>query len=87
MFRPMASGKPGGASRVMTELNDVFDELDVLLKNNELGEELAANGVNISLALTAIAGLRAYLRGDKLAAIDDLGTAVEEIAARASISE
>jgi hypothetical protein len=87
MFRPMASGKPGGASRVMTELNDVFDELDVLLKNNELGEELAANGVNIALALTAIAGLRAYLRGDKLAAIDDLGTAVEEIAARASISE
>jgi hypothetical protein len=87
MISTMASGKPGGASRVMTELNDVFDELDVLLKNNELGEELAANGVNISLALTAIAGLRAYLRGDKLAAIDDLGTAVEEIAARASISE
>ena len=34
------------------ELDDVFDELDVLLKNADVGSELAGRGVNISLALT-----------------------------------
>ena len=74
-------------SREMRELMDVMDDLDTLLKNNEVGSELAGRGVNISLAMTAAAGLRAYLRGDKVAALDDLGTAVEEIAARASVPE
>ncbi len=71
----------------MRELADVFEDLEALLKNNEVGAELTEGGVNISLALTAVAGLRAYLRGDKVAALEDLGTAVEEIAARASIKE
>ena len=74
-------------SRAMRELMDVLDDLDTLLKNNEVGAELSGRGVNISLAMTAAAGLRAYLRGDKVAALDDLGTAVEEIAARASTPE
>ncbi len=74
-------------SREMRELMDVMDDLDTLLKNNEVGAELSGRGVNISLAMTAAAGLRAYLRGDKVAALDDLGTAVEEIAARASVPE
>ena len=71
----------------MKELDEVLDDLDVLLKNNEVGAELSALGVNVSLALTAAAGLRAYLHGDKHGAIEDLGTAVEEIAARASVKD
>ena len=71
----------------MRELDDAFDELDTLLKNLDVGAELSERGVNISLALTALAGLRSYLAGDKLRAIDDLGTAVEEIAARVSVPE
>ncbi len=67
---------------VLRELEDVLDELDTLLKSNALGDALSERGVNISLALTAAAGLRAYLRGDKANAIADLGTAAEEIAAR-----
>ncbi len=66
---------------------DVLDDLDTLLKNNEVGSELSGRGINISLAMTAASGLRAYLRGDKVTALDDLGTAVEEIAARASTPE
>jgi hypothetical protein len=76
-----------GEPRVLRELAEVFDDLETLLKTNDAGAELADRGVNIALALTAVAGLRAYLRGDKVAALEDLGTAVEEIAARASIRE
>jgi hypothetical protein len=74
-------------SRAMREIDEVMDDLDTLLKNAEVGAELAKRGVNIALALTAAAGLRAYLQGDKASAIEDLGTAVEEIAARASVQE
>lgn len=66
----------------MRELLEVFDDLETLLKNNDVGAELSARGVNTSLALTAAAGLRAYLQGDRAAALEDLGTAVEEIATR-----
>jgi hypothetical protein len=71
----------------MRELNEVMDDLETLLKNNDAGAELAHRGVNIALALTAVAGLRAYLKGEKIAALEDLGTVVEEIAARASVQE
>jgi predicted naringenin-chalcone synthase len=64
------------------ELEDVFEELDTLLKNPEVGAELADRGVNISLAMTLADGLRAYLRGDKEKALLELGTATDEIAAR-----
>jgi hypothetical protein len=64
------------------ELDDVFDELDVLLKNPDVGAELAAVGVNISLAMTLADGLRAYVHGDKKRALLELGTATDEIAAR-----
>jgi hypothetical protein len=64
------------------EIDDVFDELDVLLKNADVGAELAARGINVSLALTLIEGVRAYFRGDKEQAILELGTATDEIAAR-----
>jgi hypothetical protein len=64
------------------EIDDVFDELDVLLKNADVGAELAERGINVSLALTLIEGVRAYFRGDKEQAILELGTATDEIAAR-----
>jgi len=64
------------------ELDDVFDELDTLLKNPEVGAQLADKGVNVSLAMTLAEGLRAYLRGDKEKALLELGTATDEIAAR-----
>lgn len=83
----MSSDEKSALSRALRELDDVFDDLDALLKNMELGQELAERGVNVALALTAAAGLRAYLKGDKASAIEDLGTAVEEIAARASVRE
>lgn len=82
----MSDTKPD-AAMALREIDDVLNDLDALLKNNDVGAELALRGINISLALTAAAGLRAYLHGDKAAAIEDLGTAVEEIAARASIHE
>jgi hypothetical protein len=71
----------------LKEIDDVLDDLDALLKNPDVGAALADKGVNISLAMTAAYGLRAYLRGDKATAIEDLGTAAEEIAARAGIKE
>jgi hypothetical protein len=67
---------------VLRELDEILDELDALLKSNALGDALSDRGVNISLALTAAPGLRAYLHGDKANAIADLSTAAEEIAAR-----
>ena len=69
-------------TRAMQEIEDVFDDLDTLLKNNDVGAELAERGVNISLALTAAAGLLAYLKGKKLQALEDFQTVAEEIAAR-----
>jgi hypothetical protein len=64
------------------ELDDVFDELDTLLKNPDVGAELTAAGVNTSLAMTLADGLRAYVHGDKAKAILELQTATDEIAAR-----
>lgn len=71
-----------GESVAMRELREVFEDLDTLLKNPEVGGELAARGVNVSLAMVAADGLRAYLEGDRERAAEDFGTAAEEIAAR-----
>jgi hypothetical protein len=68
------------------ELDDVLDDLEMLLKNTDVGAELADRGVNVSLALTLAEGVRAYLHGDKDAALLELGTALEEIAARRALS-
>jgi hypothetical protein len=68
-----------GAER---ELDDLMDELDSLLKNPDLGVVLTARGINTSLALLVAEALRAYLRGDKKEAAEDLSTAAEEISAR-----
>ncbi len=74
---PPASGRGFGG-----ELDDLFDELDQLLKNPDVGGELADRGVNVSLAMSLADGLRAYLHGDKEKALLELGTATDEIAAR-----
>jgi len=64
------------------ELDAVLDDLEALLKNGEVIGSLTARGINGSLALTAAAGLRAYLKGNKREAADDLLTAAEEIKSR-----
>ena len=69
-------------SAALRELEDVFEELDTLLKNPDVGAELAERGVNVSLAMTLADGVRAYLNGDKEKALLELGTATDEIAAR-----
>lgn len=71
----------------LKELDEVLDDLDALLKNADVADALSSRGVNISLALTAAYGLRAYLHGDKVTAIEDLSTAAEEIASRAGSSK
>jgi hypothetical protein len=65
-----------------TELAHVLGELERLLKSPSVAETLAAQAVNVSLALVALDGLRAYLDGKHGLAAEELGTAAEEIAAR-----
>jgi hypothetical protein len=67
---------------LLSELEDVFDELNTLLKNPDAGALLAERGVNVSLALTLADGLHAYLQGDKDKTLLELGTALDEIASR-----
>lgn len=72
--------------RAARELDDALDDLDTLLKNNDVGALLHDRRVNVALALTVVAGLRAYLAGDRVAALEDLSTVVEEIASRGAAS-
>jgi hypothetical protein len=74
-------------SKPVDEIDDVFEELETLLKNPDVGAELAERGVNISLAMTLADGVRAYLHGDKEKALLELGTATDEIAARMARSK
>lgn len=64
------------------ELAAVVDDLEALLKNGEVIGSLTSRGINASLALLAVSGLRAYLAGHKAEAAEDLGTAAEEIRGR-----
>jgi CHASE3 domain sensor protein len=73
-------------NRALKEIDELFDELDTLLKNPDVGATLADAGVNISLAIVAADGLRAYLHGDKAKAAEELETAVEEIKSRLEAS-
>lgn len=68
------------------EVSNVLDELEDLLKNGDVIESLSNKGINASLALVAIDGLRAYLDGRKAEAADDLGTVAEEIRARIELT-
>lgn len=68
------------------EVSSVLDELEDLLKNGDVIQALSNKGVNASLALVAIDGLRAYLEGRKAEAADDLGTVAEEIRGRLELT-
>ena len=70
------------ADLALKELDDVLEDLVVLLKNSEVGAELTARGINVSLAIVAAEGVAAYVHGEKERAADDLGTVAEEIATR-----
>ena len=67
------------------EIAAVLDDLEALLKNGDVIGALTGRGVNASLALLALDGLRGYLAGDKAAAADDLATVAEEIRGRLGV--
>jgi len=69
------------------ELAHALDDLEDLLKNGDVIESLSNKGINASLALVAIDGLRAYLDGRKAEAADDLGTVAEEIRGRLELTQ
>ena len=74
---------PGDAvAMIDREVDGLFDELDDLLKNADVAVVLSERRVNSSIALLVADGLRAYLKGEKAQAIEDLSTAVEEITQR-----
>lgn len=75
------------AARGLREIDEVLEDLAALLKNSDVVGALTERGVNASLALTVAYGLEAYLHGDKVIAIEELGTALEEISRRASVKE
>lgn len=70
-------------SSPLDEIDDVFEELETLLKNPEVGAALSEKGVNTSLAMLAMDGLAAYLRGDKAKAVEEMSHFAEEVEARA----
>jgi hypothetical protein len=69
-----------------TRIDAALSEIERLLKAADLGASFGDRGVNTSLALVAVQGLRAYLRGNKAQALEDLGTVVEELEARLEAS-
>lgn len=70
----------------LDEIDDVFSDLETLLKNPDVVAALAEKGVNSSLAMLAMDGLHAYLKGDRAKALEDLSHFAEEVEARAKTS-
>lgn len=69
------------------ELSRLLDELEIELKRGGVVAALTGRGVNASLALVALHGLRAYVIEDKKAqAAEDFATVSEEIFARLAAS-
>lgn len=66
----------------MKELREVFEDLDTLLKNPEVGAVLTTRGINVSLAIVAAEALLAYVEGDRERAAEDFDTVAEEIKTR-----
>ncbi len=81
----MASGEAPGVDPAR-EFDEVFDDLEQLLKNGDVIAALSARAINASLALAAVQGLRAYVAGKKGQAADDLAMVAEEIRARLAAS-
>lgn len=69
-------------SLAMKELREVFEDLDTLLKNPEVGAVLTTRGINVSLAIVAAEALLAYVEGDRERAAEDFDTVAEEISTR-----
>lgn len=63
-------------------LNQLFQEIEALLKEPRIGMELGRGGVNTSIALLAVQGVSAYVAGNTQQASEDLSTAAEEIRSR-----
>jgi hypothetical protein len=63
-------------------LDALLGDLENLLKTPSVGLSLGSRGVNTSIVLVAVQGLRAYIRGNKAQAADDLATAADELGAR-----
>lgn len=63
-------------------LGRLLGEVEQLLKHPSVAVELGRAGVNASIALLAVQGVAAYVQGNEVSALDDLGTAVDEIRAR-----
>jgi hypothetical protein len=65
----------------------LFGELEWLLKDGSVISALTARGINASIALYALEGLRAYLvDDDKVQAAQDFATVAEEIFGRLAAS-
>lgn len=66
-----------------TNLARLLGDIELLLKDGGVVGSLTGRGVNASLALVAVEGLRAYLIDDKKAqAAEDFSTVAEEIFGR-----
>jgi hypothetical protein len=68
------------------EISAVLDDLEALLKNGEVISTLTAKGINASIALVALSGLRYYLQNRKVEAAEDFATVTEEIQERLAAS-
>lgn len=64
------------------EIDELLAEIEQRLKKPEVALSLGERGVNASIALIATQGLRAYVRGNKAEAAEDLATAADELDAR-----
>jgi hypothetical protein len=65
-----------------TPILRLLEDAASLLKDPQFAMDLGRRGINTSVALIAVQGIIAYLRGDKDQSVEDLSTAVEEIRAR-----
>jgi hypothetical protein len=68
------------------EISGVFDDLEELLKNGDVIAALSERGINASIALTAIEGMRSYLEGKKAEAAEDFAMVAEEIRGRLALA-
>ena len=66
----------------VVEIGALLDDLEALLKNGEVITALTIKGVNASIALVAVDGLRHYIANKKGEAADDFDTVTAEIRGR-----
>jgi hypothetical protein len=67
---------------VGSDLSKLLEQLEALVKEPTFTLRLGAKGINSSLLLVAVQGLRAYVLGRKIEAAEDFETVAEEIRAR-----